>query len=210
MDYLEIELLDACREVELRHNEMLPLLASALGVSREEVFYTWALRKCRQRGELLKEPWVYFFHGLECDLKNTADGRFLRFDFGPRGRVDTVSAWGVLQFIMTSTSPWPDFPSLKQRFARTEPPYDQFAGDFFRFCEAWDRLEHQGCFEPADAELVKFLAQYTSIGPDGIQRVSFPPGTPEKTQIDCSVAHRSVLSAHARQLLERHLTQRGS
>jgi hypothetical protein len=202
MQFPESEILGACGEAELRQREMVPLLAAAISVPADDVFYTWALRRCRQSGELPGTPWRYFFHGLECDLKNSADGRFLRVDFGPRGRFDTLSAWGILQFIMTSTFPWPDFPALKRMFADKEPPYDPFSGNFPRFCEYWDRLAEQGCFDTADPALVEFLARCTVVDPSGVQMVRFPPGTPEETQIDCSVAHRQSLSAQARRLLE--------
>src|SRR5437879_2699245 len=100
MDALEIGVLKACQELVHRQQEMLPLLAAALHVPEKEVFYTWALHKCKQHGDLEGTDWWYFFHGLECDLRNKADGRCLRIDFGPGGRVDTFTAWGVLQFIM--------------------------------------------------------------------------------------------------------------
>ena len=202
MEFPELDILHACHEAELRQREMLPLLASALGVPAQDVFYSWAFRRCRQHGELPGTSWRYFFHGLECDLKNSADGRFLRLDFGPHGRIDTISAWGVLQFIMTSTFPWPAFPALEQLFADKEPPYDQFSGNFSRFCDYWDRLAGQGCFNAADPRLVEFLAHCTVVEPSGIQMVHFPPGTSEEIQIDCSVSQRQVLSAHAHQLLK--------
>jgi hypothetical protein len=208
MQFPEIDILYACKEAELRQREMLPMLASALSVTAEDVFYTWAFRRCRQHGELPGTPWQYFFHGLECDLKNSADGRFLRFDFGPRGRIDTISAWGVLQFIMTSGSPWPEFPALKRLFADKEPPYNQLSGNFPRFCEYWNRLESQGCFDTADKALVDFLAGCTTVEPSGIQMVHFPPGTTEETRIDCMVAQRRVLSAHAHRLLDAHRPDR--
>jgi hypothetical protein len=210
MEFPEIDILHACSEAEQCQREMLPLLALALGVPAEAVFYTWALRRCRQRGEMPGTPWRYFFHGLECDLANSADGRFLRLDFGPGGRIDTLSAWGVLQFIMASAAPWSDFMALKRLFADKDPPYDPFPGNFPRFCEHWDRLEGEGCFDTADPALVAFLTQCTVVDPSGIQMVRFPPGTPEETQVDCSVAHRKHLSAHARRLLEAHRSNRGS
>jgi hypothetical protein len=207
MEFPDIDILDACAEAEKHQQELLPLLASALGVPPEDVFYTWAFRRCKQHGDLPDTPWCFFFHGLECDLKNSADGRFLRLDFGPRGRLDTISAWGALQFIMTSVAPWPDYAALKQLFADKEPPYDQYSGNLHRFGEYWDRLEAQGCFETTDQGLVEFEAQYAAVGPSGIRTVRFPPETPEQTQIDCLVAHRTYLSAHARRLVETHRAQ---
>jgi hypothetical protein len=208
MEFPDIEILNACYEAEQRQREMIPLLASAVGVSAEAVFYTWAFRKCRQRGTLPGTPWQYFFHGLECDLKNSVDGRFLRLDFGPGGRIDTFSAWGVLQLLMTSTSPWPDFMPLKELFADKEPPYDENSGNLSRLFEYWERLNGEGCFDAADPALVEFQARCTVVDSTGMQFVRFPPGTPEETQIDCSVAHRTHLSAHGRQLLETRPTSR--
>jgi hypothetical protein len=202
MDFPDFDILRACSEVERRQREMLPLLASAVGVPAEAVFYTWALRRCRQSGEIPGGPWRYFFHGLECDVMNSADGRFLRLDFGPGGRIDTMSAWGVLQFIMTSVSPWADYAALKQLFGDRGPPYDQHSGNLHKFLEHWDRLEWHCCFNTADPALVELQARYTSTDPSGIQIIEFPPGTPDETWIDCSVAHRKHLSAHARHLLE--------
>src|ERR1700692_34008 len=85
---LEIGVLEACRESIQRNREMLPILAAALHVPETDVFYTWAFRRCRQRIPLGDSGWTTFFHGLECDLNNSKDGRRLRVDFGPGGRVD--------------------------------------------------------------------------------------------------------------------------
>jgi hypothetical protein len=198
MEFPEIDILNACYEAELRNQEMVPLLASMLGVSPDAVFYTVAIHRGRQHGELPGTPWSYFFHGYECDLKNADDGRFLRIDFGPGGRFDTITAWGVLQLIMTSTSPWLEFPALKELFADKAPPYNQYSGNLHRFGEYWDRLERQGCFETADLSLLQFKARYSRTDVSGIEVVEYPPETSPETSLDCSVAHRKHLSAHAR------------
>jgi Domain of unknown function (DUF6896) len=202
MDPDDLDLLTACFEARRRQREMLPLIATALGVPDGQVFYTWAFRRCRQSQDIPTSPWRFFFHGLECDLRNTADGRFLRYDFGPGGRCDCVTAWGILQFVMTSKAPWREFPALRERFARTGPPYDYLSGDHTKVSEAWDRLEHAGCFESADSGLVAFQARHTTAGRDGISYVSYPEGTPDETTIDCMVAHRRLLTARARAVLE--------
>jgi len=198
----ELEVLEACQEAELRQREMLQPLAEALGVPLEEVFYTWALRRCTQRGHLPESSWVYFFHGLECDLQNTADSRFVRLDFGPGGRVDTLTPWGVLQFIMTAAPPWEEFAELKTRYSRAERGQARFSGDTERFGIVWQRLENEGCFAPSEPGLMDLLRQSTTTGTDGIQRVRFPAGTSERVRLDCAVAHRQHLTEHARRLLE--------
>jgi hypothetical protein len=207
VDALELGVLEACREVVVRQQELLPLLAQTLKVPEGRVFYTWAFRKCPQRGRLEGTDWVYFFHGLECDLKNLTDGRFLRIDFGPHGRTDTFTAWGVLQFIMTSVPPWPEFPDLREYFAKGPPPFDQFSGSLAKMSPVWDRLEAEGAFEKADPGLVELQAQHTVPGPDGLLHVRFPPGFSEETAVNCSVASRRCLSRDGRQFLEKHLTE---
>jgi hypothetical protein len=199
----DLDLLAACSEARRRQQEMLPRIAATLGVPDGRVFYTWTLvRRCCQTQDIPDSTWRFSFHGFECDLRNTTDGRFLRFDFGTGGRCDCVTAWGVLQFVMTSKEPWREFPTLRERLARTGPPYDYLSGDHAKVSEAWDRLERAGCFEPADPVLVALQARHTTIGPDGINYVSYPEGTSDETMIDCAVAHRPLLTARARDLLK--------
>lgn len=201
MNSIERDVLEVCREMVLRQQEMLPQLATTLQVPADQVFYTWAFRKCKQRGRLEETGWVYFFHGLECDLTNAADGRFLRIDFGPHGRVDTFTAWGVLQFLMTSAAPWLEFPQLKSYFAKGDPPFNKFSGDFEKLVQVWDRLQGKGTFEKADPSLVELEAKHTSRGADGLWYIQLPPGTSEETSVDCKVAGRLRLSPYALQLL---------
>jgi hypothetical protein len=178
---------------------MLPLVARALGVAESEVFYTWAFRRCKQRWTLAVN-WNCFFHGLECDLENTADGRLLRLDFGPGGRVDTFTMWGVLRFVMTSAAPWPEYPDLRREFSESGTWTNTTAIE-----AVWDRLDELGMFQEADEELAEFEESYASIGPDGLRHVNYPPGTPETVQADCSVAHRVVLTPLAHGVLDERL-----
>lgn len=208
LDEVEAGVLAACREATARRQELLPLLAETVGVSPTEVFYAWTLRRqwvlerCGQHGRLGDTGWGFFFHGAECELSED-DGRVLRYDFGPGGRVDTFTSWGVLQFIMTSVAPWSEFPVLKARLAR-RPSGDGSAGDTRALAAVWNRLTARGAFEPAAPDLVAFQARYTAVGPDGIRYTRFPPGTPESVTIDCSVAHRPILSPVGLRLLNDH------
>jgi hypothetical protein len=204
MDLIEQGVLEACREIVLRQGEMLPLLAATLQVPEDQVFYTWAFRRCKQHGPLEGTEWTYFFHGLECDLQNGTDGRFLRVDFGPRGRLDTFTAWGVLQFVMTSVPPWPEFPQLKAYFAKGAPPFDRFSGSFEEMSRIWDRLEAQGVFEKADPSLVDLQDKHAFRGSDGLRYIRFPPEVSEETRVDCSVADRQRLSPRCLQMPKIH------
>lgn len=202
MDSIERGVLEVCQEVVLRQREMLPLLAMALQVPEHQVFYTWAFRHCEQRGRLKGTEWSYFFHGLECDLTNGTDGRFLRMDFGPQGRVDTFTAWGILQFLLTSVPPWKDAHSLQTYFGKGAPPFDCHSGLMEKLSPIWVRLEAKGMFERADPSLVELAAKYISRGADGLSTVRFPPEITDETRLDCMVARRQRLSARALQLLE--------
>jgi hypothetical protein len=202
MKEIALKTLAACNEMITRIREVLPLLESTVGTYEGAVFYTWAFRRCKQSGEIPVSSWSYFFHGYECDMKNTSDGRFLRIDFGPGGRTDTVTAWGVLQFIMTCADPWSCFDELKLFFAKSNPPFDQYSGDFHKICAIWDILKDEGCFETADEKLVQLEEKYTTINSIGIRYIEFPATVSEKTQIDCSVAHRKIISQHGRNLIK--------
>src|SRR3954454_3775873 len=127
LDSDDLDLLAACFEARRRQREMLPLIA-AMSVPGPQVFYEWAIWR-RSQDKIPNTSWVLRFHGLECDLRNEQDGRFIRYDFGPRGSVECLTPFGVLQFIMTSTAPWQEFPSLRARMAQRGPPFDELSGD---------------------------------------------------------------------------------
>jgi hypothetical protein len=158
---LERSFLSACRELVKAQQELVPLLALTLGVAPEDLFYCWMDRDFPnvalepgeewrlQVGRIQDTEWEYFFHGFECDLKNSEDGRFVRVEFGPRGRFDILSGYAVLQFVMTSGPPWPEFPDLKSHLADRPPPYNAFSGSHGRAVELWKRLEEQGLLAAA-------------------------------------------------------------
>jgi hypothetical protein len=206
-DPVELGVLQACHEAGVRRREMLPLLADAISVVPDEVFYTWMLRRKElldrhgQHGPLGQLGWKYYFHGFECDLVHD-DGRLLRYDFGPGGRVDTFTSWGVLQYIMTSAPPWSGFLDLKASFRRDNLAPAYLAGDHGKLRLVWDALEARGVFEPADPGLVAFQARHSFVSPGGITIVRYPPDTPEMTVIDSAVAGRPVLSAVGLRILK--------
>ena len=204
LEFPDLDILLACGEAEHRQQQIVPLLAATLGVAANEVFHQWAFRRCRQTGTVAHTPWKYRFHGYECDLRNSEDGRFLRVDFGPGGRLDTVSAWGVLQFIMRTTAPWAEFPALGRLFAGGSRD-DCSLWDTGAFYEHWDRLEAAGCFAVADPALVELRRSRATVDPNGIQTVRFDPKTTDETIVDSGVAHRVHLSAMARRIVDRNL-----
>jgi hypothetical protein len=204
LDSIALGVLKACREVVVRQQEVLPLLAALLDVKENQVFYDWMFRRIDpDPGTIGDTGWSHHFHGFECDLRH-ADGRFLRIDFGPRGRLDTFTMWGILQFVMTSRPPWSEFADLKNYFAQTAPPFDELSGSHSMMCAVWDALETRGAFEPADPALVTFLEGHTATEVGGLTYIRLPEDTHDELRMDCLVAHRPVLSRIGHQLLEMH------
>jgi hypothetical protein len=201
MEQLEYQFLIACHESVARRRPLLADLGASLSVSPEELFYLWAERKCKQRGSFRGDEWTYFFHGYECDLRHARDGRFLRIDFGPHGNTDTFTSWGVAQFVMTSKSPWPDFPDLKAYLANRLPPYDEHSASLERAGALCDRLEGAGLIEPADRELLALAERHTTLNAQGIPTLRLPQGTPDRTYFDISVAQRKLITEAGKRML---------
>jgi hypothetical protein len=201
MRKLEYDFLRACHEVVLCQQELLPHLASAEGIRQEDLYYTWMTRRLEQLGYFLDGEWGYCFHGLECDLAHRSDGRFLRVDFGPQGRTDTFSGWGVLQFVMTSKAPWREFPELQAHLAAKPPPYNSWSGSYDRMATLWKRMEELGLVELADPELYSFVERHTTVEPGGRRVLSYPEDLPERTSLDTLVSYLCVISAQGKQAL---------
>jgi hypothetical protein len=56
MEPPDLELLAACFEARRRQLEMLPLIATALNIPQDQVFYDWALRRGCQQSEANPPP----------------------------------------------------------------------------------------------------------------------------------------------------------
>jgi hypothetical protein len=207
MTEIEIGVLEACQAYVACQREMLPQLSDVLGIGESQVFYHWALRRAFRPGKLANADWTYFFHGLECDFRNLRDDRVLRMDFGPKGTIGILNDWGVLRFIMTSVSPWPEFPKLKAYFTMSDTPPTENTGDWQKLSRMWSGLTDQGFFQQADPELVKRLANYTTRGPDGLNYVRLPPEISEELRADMNVAHRQQLSQKAIHCLQARIPE---
>jgi hypothetical protein len=202
---LEFSFLCACQERVIRTQEVVPLLAHHVGVLPEELFYHFAIPpRPTQHGLIDGSDWTFGPHGLECDLKNTQDGRFLQLEFGPHGRYDTFTGWGVLQFVMTTKSPWREFPELKAFLTKTLPPYNKRFGSHAKMKTLADRLEELQLVEVADQELCALKDKYTQIQPDGSRYISWPPeykDYPPNFYLDTMVCYRWILSELGKQVV---------
>jgi hypothetical protein len=193
--------------------ELVPLLARHLGVASGEVFYSWENRSFPgvfvpeeeswrlQLGRIGDTSWEYFFHGLECDLDNMEDGRHVRVEFGARGRIDALTSYAVLLYVMTSRPPWGEFRELKAYLAKKPPPYDSHSGSDERAAELWERLEELGLLEPADPALCALVERGTTFQPGRGWIIDLPDDLTERQRIDSMVCCRRVLSPAAWELL---------
>ncbi len=192
----EMHLLTACREAVRRQHELAAALAAHLRVPVGELFYRWATRQVgAQRGTLAGGDWRYFFHGLECDFAHNADGRLLRLDFGPGGRVDTFSGWGLSQFVLHSRAPWPTFIELKEYMTLGLPAPVSASGALARLWDLLDQVEALGWVGKAAPGLIRFEESHTQVNAEGIRLVTLPEGSPERLWFDVMVCHRLVITA---------------
>ncbi|HTE20162.1 MAG TPA: hypothetical protein VK689_17495 [Armatimonadota bacterium] len=206
MTELEYTYLRACHEMVRRQGELIPLLAATLGVPSGEVFYSWMRQEFPavaippgeewrlQIGRIRGTDWDYFFHGFECDLRCATDGRYVRIEWGPRGRLD---GYGVLQFVMTSKAPWTEFPALQAYLAEKPPPYDHYSGSHKRMSALWERMEELGFLEPAAPDLCALVEAHTTREPGGRTRIDLPDGLSDKMLIDSCVCNRLTLTERA-------------
>lgn len=201
MNSLPAMLLMACEQFVGVRRPLVEDLASALGVPPQELFYLWMERRCRPRGTLQGGAWGYYFHGYECDFRHGSDGRFLRFDFAPGGATEAFTAWGVTQFVMTTRTPWPEFPALQAHLAEKPPPYNELSGDVGRAVQLCEGLEKEGFVSVAAPDLIAFGRQHTTLNAEGIAVQRLPDDTPERTWLDVSVADRNVVTAEGRSFL---------
>lgn len=200
MDDLTFEYLMAC-DLSIQYRQpLLVELATSLAVRSEDLYYERFQRGWRP-GWFRDGEWRYFFHGFECDLRNTKDGRFLRIDFGPAGSTKAFTAWGVTQFIMMSTAPWREFPKLQFYFAGGPPPYNEHSGSLERAGVLFDKLDEQGLITTVAPELLELERQYTSRNSEGISVVHLPEWVSERQRLDIHVANRKIVTEKGTSLL---------
>lgn len=212
MNSIHWSVLAACSEAVGHQRKLLSLMADHLNLQRSQILYEWTSGKLNQRGDLSNGEWSYFFNGMECDFKNSIDGRLLRVDFGPQGRTDAFTRSGILQFILCSKPPWSEFKELKRYFTKESTPYDhvkryftkasspyhQKSGSDGKMDLIWSELEQEGFIEKADQSLIDFATKYTFTDKDGSARTEFPRGTAYAKVVDCAVAGRNKLSGLAK------------
>jgi hypothetical protein len=171
MTELEFQFLSAAVELVARQQELIPLVAHAIGI---DPFEYWILGQRRDDSALdaidrtADGEWGFRFHGLEFDIKNLRDGRGVRVDFGPRGR-RAFTSFGVGEFICSSRPPWQVFPKLKEHLCGSH----EWA-DSRRCAQLADVLVEQGYLAFAEPRLVKLIAEHTRDIPGRGRVVDIP------------------------------------
>ena len=161
MHNLTISFLIAASEMLDKINDVIPTLAHQLGVLVQELFYLWMCRRpeLEQKGIIKNTNWSYFFNGFECDLDHTKNYRHLRVEFVPNGTIDTFSGFAVLEYVMASCSPWPEYKELKKFLASKDnkpgSPSNYLSGYFDKMCVLEDELCKHKFVEVTDPELCK-------------------------------------------------------
>jgi hypothetical protein len=188
---LEYDFLSACQEAVIRQQELVPLLARQLDLQPEDVIFNWLKHKPgnNQLGMITGTDWRYFFHGLECDLKNIRDGRFLRLDFGPNGRYDTFSGYGILQFVMTTRFPWREFEALKLHLSDAPGPFTEYSGSHQRMNHILDHLLDFKLVKVADQDLCAIEKEHRQKYSGKLEFVPLEPDDPYTTQVMSGNTH---------------------
>ena len=132
-----------------------------------------------------------------------ADGRFLRVDFGPGGRYDTFTGFGVLQFVMTSRPPWREFDELRTYLADGPPPHDELSGSHKGMVALIKGLKAAGYVEFADPDLCAWKKRHTVTDSSGRHVLRMPReyAPHSRETYDTSVSSRLVVSDLGRQVL---------
>ncbi len=198
----EIAFLRAAQELVACQEEVCALLARANGFPVSDLHRARWTHRLTEDGPIAGTDWNYYFHGMECDFANRKDGLYVRVDFGPGGRIDTFSGYGVLQFVMSSGARLPEFASLRTFLAAKPPPFDHASGSFDRARALEDRLEDLGLFEECDPELAALVERCTEKLPDGTRSVRLPDTMDEFMKMGAMCcSRRLVISASGRALI---------
>lgn len=189
---LERQFLAAATELAQRQRELTSLVAQAVGV---DPFEYWILRRFRdgqspkQAGRTRDGQWSFYFHGMEFDICHLRDGREVRVDFGPGGRL-AFEPGGVGQFVGHTRSPWRVFPELKRHLCDSRGN-----ADYWRCSALADALLESGDFARADPRLAALCAKYTRVVSDVESAIEIPEDEQPKERTDLLLCCNLVLGA---------------
>jgi len=215
LDQNELDFLRSAADLTARQQELYKILTEAIGADPYDFWVLntgadgrgWlARRRYRRRRERLAGGefggWSWSFHGLECDMRQLVDGRFVRIDFGPTTRRSVITGWGVLQYLMCAKPPWRRYTRLQEHLAEKGPPYDSLSGSHEKMACLCDRLQRLQLLVPADTELLALGHEFSVNDPTtGATVIDIPPELEPAGQMDVYLSARLVVSDTARTVL---------
>ncbi|MEZ4450959.1 MAG: hypothetical protein R3B09_15870 [Nannocystaceae bacterium] len=185
---LEQHFLAAAVELTAHQVELYPKVAEALGL---DPFAYWI--RGQGRGSAYLDSitrtgdgeWRFHFHGIELDLVHVGDGRRVRVDFAPGGRL-AFTPGGVGEFVRCATGRFPD---LAQYLCGSRDYADH------RRCVALaDALVEQGRLARGDPRLMALIDRYTRVVPGKGAVIDIPPDERPADPTDLLLCDRYVLA----------------
>lgn len=137
--------------------KLVPLIADTIDTTVDNIFYKRQLTVGFEFPRWIKNTkWRCMFHGIgDCAVTHDEDGRHLEIPFGLNSRYDHVSGGGTLMYIMSSKTPWPEYPELKQFFAKEDPPYDRFSGSHEKMVALTKQINQLPLFQESDSSMTE-------------------------------------------------------
>ena len=226
--FLSREFVAAAAELIRRQRELVPLVADCIGL---DPFTYWLDRRhlpilarlrlriasllgryvspslddWREDGVTRDGAWAWTFHGLECDISHRVDGRLVRVDFGPGGRLDTFSSYGVLLLVTSTRAPWREFPSLLAHVNRPDGHPASRRSPHLRMYELEDIVRSRGWIGPCDPTLSRTVEALTRPcpGPDNSTMKVLPAAPPPYRPVDSLLCERLMITDRGRAILPR-------
>ncbi|WP_372364961.1 hypothetical protein [Candidatus Uabimicrobium sp. HlEnr_7] len=204
----EYNFLCACKHVVDYQQEVFPLIAADLKNTINVGYYEWMSLYpgvgFNFDGIITwqEEEWRYWFHSSECSVENIKDGRHIRIDFGPKGRLDTFCQWGVLLYVVCSRAPWPNFAELCHFLMPNSPPYhisDAYGAKKFDY---FDKFAHLDLIVYPDLPLYNLQQKYFYRSEAGHFIQSYPNDGPDSLRFDFEVCNRYILTQKALEIID--------
>lgn len=151
-----------------------------------------------QSDEPLGGEWNWHCHGFELDFDNVHDGRHVRIDYGTNRFRLALSGYGVMLFVLTTTSPWNEYPALAAHLSKCPPPYSRYAYRHDRMSEIENVLVSLGYFRCVDQTLVNLRQQFTVRDKNsGHSLISIPERLKPTPHSDIFVCDRLLVTERA-------------
>jgi len=174
--------LQACQQFSLYKNEMFNLLAATIGIEKHQIFYQWCYRKIKQSGSIDNSDWKYFFHGLECDFRHKNNNEKIIIEFGPNGRIDTFTNFGLFLFITTQENPSIELVKIKKFLTNSVASDKSNSMQAMIFLDQQIKiLENNEFIEKAEIEYHKYTNNDNK--------------TDDELYFDSQVFHRKIISS---------------